>query len=99
MPKFTQIYNQMRKEHQVLFDEFKTIHDLFAQSKKEHSVEFNRIGKLLMDILREYEDRLCSGMERGVFGKYSDKVSEKYWQRVKKDYPLIEFVGVEFGTV
>lgn len=87
----------MIKNHQELFDQFRICHDLFAQNKKIHSVEFNKIGKEVMEILREYEDRLCSGMERGMYGKYSDKVSEKFWGRVKKDYPFIEFVGVEFA--
>ncbi|MEO8580975.1 MAG: hypothetical protein ABI425_00165 [Patescibacteria group bacterium] len=99
MPKFTQTFNQMVEEHNELFKQFKTIHDTYRQDRKLFQKEFNEIGKQVMEIIREYEDRLCSGMERGMFGKYSDKVAEKFWDRIKKDYPLIELVGVEISTV
>lgn len=89
----------MVEEHNELFKQFKTIHDTYRQDRKLFQKEFNEIGKQVMEIIREYEDRLCSGMERGMFGKYSDKVAEKFWDRIKKDYPLIELVGVEISTV
>jgi hypothetical protein len=98
MPKFTQTYNQMTKEHADLFDKFKAVHDQYRLDRKTHQNEFNQLGKQIMEIIREFENRLCAGMERGMYGKFSDKVSEKFWDRIKKDYPLIELVGVEIST-
>lgn len=98
MPKFTQTFNKMVEDHPDLFKEFKVIHDSYRQNRKELQKEFNEIGKQVMEVIREYEDRLCAGMERGVYGKYSDKVAEKFWDRIKKDYPLIELVGVEISV-
>ena len=95
MTKFTEIYKKMWDDHREQLEGFRETHDLFQQDRAKYSQEFNEKGKPVMDILREYEDRLCSGMERGMYGKYSDKVAEKFWQRVKKDFPLIELVGVE----
>jgi hypothetical protein len=46
--------------------------------------------------MEEWESRLCKQMEKGKNGVFSAKVSEKFWQEVKKDFPLIELVGVEF---
>lgn len=82
-------------DHAKQFEEFRMIHDLYKLDNKKNQSEFNRIGKPILEIIREYENRLCSGMERGVFGKYSDKVAEKFWERVKKEFPLVELVGVE----
>lgn len=95
MPKFAQLYNTMVKDHQAVFNEFREIHELFKLDRNAHRAAFNTKGKEIMEILREYEDRLCQGMERGQFGVFSDKVSEKFWQRVKKDFSHIEMVGVE----
>lgn len=95
MTKFTEIYKKIWQDHADVLNSFKKIHDKFQQDRATYQEEFNRQGKPVMELLREYEDRLCSGMERGQFGKYSDKVAEKFWQRVKKDFPLIELVGVE----
>ena len=97
MTKFTEIYKKMWTDHAEVLDEFREIHDQYQADRVGNSQEFNEKGKVVMDILREYEDRLCSGMERGQFGKYSDKVAEKFWQRVKKDFPMIEMVGVEIS--
>lgn len=82
-------------DHAKQFEEFRQIHDQYRLDNKTHQSEFNRVGKPILEIIREYENRLCSGMERGVFGKYSDKVAEKFWDRVKKEFPLVELVGVE----
>lgn len=95
MTKFTEIYKKMWTDHAKELKDFQQIHDLFKQDRATYSKEFNDKGAHAMEILHEYEDRLCSGMERGMYGKYSDKVAEKFWQRVKKDFPLIELVGVE----
>lgn len=95
MPKYTQMYNQMVKEHQQMFDEFRQIHDLFKQDRAKYSQEFNEKGKPVMEVLRDYEQRLCGSMERGKFALFSDKVAAKFWERVKKDFSHIELVGVE----
>lgn len=85
----------MLEEHHDQFTKFKQIHDAYQLNRSQLQSEFNAIGKEIMEVIREYEDRLCAGMERGMYGKYSDKVSQKFWDRVKKEYPLIELVGVE----
>ncbi len=85
----------MLEEHHDLFTKFKQIHDAYHHNRSQLQSEYNAIGKEVMEVIREYEDRLCAGMERGMYGKYSDKVSQKFWDRVKKEYPLIELVGVE----
>lgn len=85
----------MISEHQEEFDKFRDIHAKYQLSSNSHQQEFNEFGKEILEIIREYEQRLCGGMERGQFGKFSDKVSEKFWSRIKKDFPLIELVGVE----
>ena len=97
MTKFTETYKKMWTDNAELMKEFQAVHDLYTQDRATNSQAFNEVGKKVMEVLRDYENRLCSGMERGMYGKYSDKVAEKFWQRVKKDFPMIEMVGVEIS--
>lgn len=97
MTKFTEVYKKMWVDHAEMLESFREVHDRYRLDRATHSKEFNEKGKPVMEMLQEYEDRLCSGMERGQFGKFSDKVAEKFWQRVKKDFPMIEMVGVEIS--
>ena len=47
-----------------------------------------------MDIIREWESKLCSRTEKAGFGNYSTNLSEKFWAEVRKTYPLIDYIGV-----
>ena len=95
MPKFITTYNQMIRDHKQQFTEFKEIHDLFKQDRQKYQHKFNELGKPIVELIQDYEQQLCGGMERGQFGKFSDQVAEKFWGRVKKDFSHIELVGVE----
>lgn len=83
----------MLAEHESEFAEFIKIHDLYRTDKFRHQNEYNTKGKIAMDIILDYEKRLCSHMEKGNNAIFSTKLSEKYWEEVKKIFPLIDFVG------
>ena len=40
------------------------------------------------------ENKLCSTSEKAGYGGYTTNLSEKFWQEVRKSYPLIDYVGV-----
>jgi hypothetical protein len=45
--------------------------------------------------MRDWEQRLCAGMERSKNGVYSMKLADKWWEEIKKRYSHIEMVGVK----
>lgn len=92
--KYQVYYQKLQDEHQQLFAEFKKIHDGYAQNQHIWSEQFQTIGLKVLDLLRDTERRLCSGMMKGGYATYSNGVSEKFWALVKQDYPLIDQVGV-----
>ena len=97
MTKYKQYFQQMLSANQALFDDFKKIHDLFAADQKTYSAEFNEKGEIIMEIVRDWEKRLCARMEGGKNGVYSANLSEKFQAEVKKVYPKIDLVGVKLS--
>lgn len=95
MTKYRQTYLQMVEAHSELFAKFKVVHDGYQADRKQWSTHFHEEGKPVVDIIRDWEQRLCSSMERGKFAAYSNKVSEKFWDEIRKVYPLIDRVGVK----
>jgi hypothetical protein len=93
--KYKKVFDDMLTENQEVFDNFKAIHDLFDKDSSANIKEFNRQGLPIMDIIREYEDMLCNYSEGGKFGKYSLKLSEKFWELIRSKFPRIDEVGVE----
>ena len=83
----------MINQHRDLWNEFISIHDQY-QKDKSNSVRFHQIGQKLLDIIRLYERKLCSPMEKSINSTFSKNVAEKFWQEIKKDLPLIDQVGV-----
>ena len=77
-----------------LFADFKKIHDAFQANPEENAERFHREGRDVLDVIRSFERKLCSGMERTNNSVYSDKVAEKFWDEVRKELPLIDQVGV-----
>lgn len=93
--KFKQTFDLMLKSHQELFDRFKVIHDHYLQNPKQYQQEFNEVGRDAQDIIRRYENILCSRSEGTGYGKYSTNLAEKFQAEVKKAFPKIDFVGEE----
>lgn len=95
MVKYKQYYQQMVDEHTELFAQFKQIHDEFVIDRETWSEQFNQVGQKVVDIIRVWDRRLCSAMNRGVYSSYSQQLSEKFWIEVKKHYSHIDLVGVK----
>jgi hypothetical protein len=93
--KYKQYYQEMMDLHEDEFAKFQPIHDGYKIDRKKWSKQFHQDGQKLVDIIREWEGRLCAGMERGNNAVYSAKLSEKFWGEVKKRFSHIELVGVK----
>ncbi len=96
--KYKQYFEKMLEENEVLFTEFENWHRLY-QKRQLSQEEYNQKGAMVMKVIKEWETRLCAHMESGQYGTYSAKLAEKFWEEVRKKFPLIDFVGVKIEKV
>ncbi|MDO8451319.1 MAG: hypothetical protein Q7S76_00435 [bacterium] len=94
MTKYRQAVQEMLEENKELFEEFKPIHDAYALNPEINQAKYNDSGKEILDVLREYDRRLCAKMGGGQYSKFSTNLSEKFWEEVRKIFPLIDRVGI-----
>jgi len=95
MTKYRQYVQLMLDENKQLFDEFKPIHDAYVLNPAVNQAKYNAIGSDVMDVIREYERRLCAKMGAGQYSKFSMNLSEKFMAEIKAIFPKIMFIGVE----
>lgn len=92
--KYKQYYDQMVAGNAQLFADFGVAHAEYEQQTLDQA-GFNERGRKVVDVVRDWDRRLCSAMGRGAFSKYSEQLSEKFWSQVRKDFPLIDKVGLK----
>ena len=92
--KYKQYFLKMEEQNKELFAEFFQIHQLFEMEGEKHQEKFHSVGQKVVDIVRDWDRRLCSAMGKGAFSQYSQKLSEKFWDEVRVMFPLIDKVGV-----
>lgn len=97
MTKYKQYFQEMLADQKKVFDDFKKIHDLFESDRMKYQEEFNRQGAVVMDIIHDWEKRLCARMEGGKNGVYSANLSEKFKDEIRKIFPKIDLVGVKLS--
>ncbi len=95
MTKHQQYIQDMLEEHKDLFGEFKTIHDKYLLEPEKWQKELNKKGEGVLQIIRRYENMLCSTSEGGKYGKFSSKLADKFWESVRSYFPKIDFVGIK----
>ena len=74
----------MLKEHEELFDTFKGIHDAYILNPQANQARFNHIGSEVLDVIREYERKLCGNMNSGVYGAFSQNLSQNSGMKYEK---------------
>lgn len=87
----------MIADNQELFDTFKGIHDAYVLNPELNQAKFNDIGREVVDVIREYERKLCGNMNSGAYGAFSQNLSQKFWDEIRKVYKKIDFVGATVG--
>jgi len=83
----------MVEENKELFDTFRGIHDAYVLNPELNQAKFNDIGREVVDVIREYERKLCGNMNSGAYGAFSQNLSQKFWDEIRKVYRKIDFVG------
>lgn len=95
--KYKKYYTLMTEQNKQLFDDFEVLNNEFAMNQKSRltSTKFHKLGLEVVDIVRFWERKLCSGMERGNNSVYSDKLADKFWTEVRNRFTQIDMVGVK----
>lgn len=92
--KHQQYFQDMLENNEELFKKFEHIHKEYSKDSEKYKKEFDDIGESVLTIVRKYENMLCSHSEGGKYGKFSSKLSDKFWEAVRGKFPKIDFVGV-----
>ena len=95
MTKYRKYFNQMLENNKKLFKNFESVHNRYVLEPQKYQEEFNQAGKPVVEVIKEYENRLCGHSEKGVYGKFSASLAEKYWGLIRQKYPKIDFVGIK----
>lgn len=95
VPKFKKYYQLMVSQNQKMFDTFLATHNNFVMDQETYATQFHTEGRDVLDMIRFWERKLCSGMEKGNNSQYSSKLAEKFWEEVRKQYSHIDQVGVQ----
>ncbi len=95
MKQNQRLFLEMLEAHKELFSKFKDVHDRFSQDQEGAKKEFNEVGAQVLEIIRKYENILCKSTENSQYGKFSSKLSEKFWAGIRTIFPKIDFVGIK----
>lgn len=94
MTKYQKYFRLMLEENTQAFKDFEEIHALYSLEPEKYQDELNQQGSQILDIIRDYENKLCSHSEKGKYSQFSANLSEKFQALVKSKFPKIDFVGI-----
>ena len=84
----------MLSAHAEMFKAFDEIHALYVLDPDANQKRFNEEGERILEVIREYENRLCNKSQRTGYAAYTARLAEKFQELVKTRYPQIDHVGV-----
>lgn len=93
--KYREYFDLMLKDHKETFENFKDIHDHYTLEPEKYQKIYNDYGREILEIVQEYENRLCSKSENSGYGKYSTNLADKFREEVKKYLPKINSIGLQ----
>lgn len=95
--KFKQYFQMMMEENKEVFEKFKNLHDHYTLEPQKYQEEFNCEGQKILDIVQDWENRLCATSENSGYGRYSTNLSDKFREEVKKYLPKINSIGLQMA--
>ncbi len=97
MTKHEQYFLEMINDRYQQFEKFREVHEKYVRNPTKWQEQFNAEGKIILEIIREWERKLCSHSERGQYGVFSSSLADKFWALVRREFPKIDFVGVKIS--
>jgi len=98
MTKYRQYLLKMLNDNKRLFEDFKKIHDEYSLIPEALQKEFNEQGEKVLEVIREYENRLCANTERGMYNKFSTQLADKFQNEVRTHFPMIDHIGLKVDS-
>jgi len=98
MTKYRQYLLKMLNDNKRLFEDFKKIHDEYSLNPEALQKEFNEQGEKVLEVIREYENRLCANTERGMYNKFSTQLADKFQNEVRTHFPMIDHIGLKVDS-
>ncbi len=83
----------MLDENKEAFDKFRALHDKYSLDQDNMQSEFNAKGKDILNIIRDYENRLCKNSEK-TYSMFTGNLAEKFWEEIRKVFPMIDYIGI-----
>ncbi len=99
MTKYKEYFQKMISDQKPLFDSFRKLHDSYALNQEMMQEKFNVEGAKILEVVREYENRLCANTERGMYNQYSAGLAQKFQDEVRKYFPMIDYIGLKVEKV
>lgn len=84
----------MVSENKDAFNRFTQVHFDYSTDPDLHQDKFNKEGEIILKIIHQWEDKLCSQSEKAGFGSFTGNLAEKFQDEVKSHFPLIDHVGI-----
>jgi len=96
MTKYREYIQRMMENNQEAFDKFRFIHDQYCLMADKDSLQdrYNEEGAKILEIIEEWEQRLCSQSEKAGYGSYSGSLAEKFHEEIKRVFPMIDYIGL-----
>ena len=94
MTKYQKHFLAMIDENKQFFDTFEDLHDKYKKNPEQYQDEYNKMGEKALDIIRRYEQSVVAKSTTSQYAKFSNNLSEKFWDAVRGKFPMIDFVGV-----
>lgn len=93
MTKYKQYFDKMVGENKDAFAEFKILHDRYGLEGESMQEEFNKEGKKILNIIQEYENKLCKNSEK-TYSRFTGNLAEKFRDEIRKSFPMIDHIGI-----
>ena len=93
MTKFKEYFQRMIEQNQDAFDKFRNVHNEYVLNPDPNQENYNIEGAKILKIIKEWESKLCHQQEK-TYSQYAGKLAEKFWQEVRKEYPMIDHIGI-----
>ena len=84
----------MIETNREAFGEFRKIHALYGMDQDRWQEKFNKEGEKIVKLVKEWENKLCKQSEKAGYGNYTGTLAGKFQSEVKKEFPLIDHVGL-----
>ena len=94
MTKYKEYYDKMVEENKELFGKFTKSHFEYSIDQNKNQEEFNEIGAKVLDVMHEWENRLCKTSEGAGYSNYTSGLAEKFQGEIRSHFPLIDHVGI-----